>query len=200
MTQMALGKSCLWQRQLPRADLWCLNHYAMLPCCNHFAICYVPWCFRTLEIVVWFNVFGVVCGLLETWSIMFPEGGRSEVEEGIVFHYCLSKMNVWKISSDSIYYGKWKTNYILLKGPPGFFCETIGTTYVAKPALYTILILKGSKSTIPWERQTHVNENIGYMWHVWGRKPDSSMTLNTLVTTKNCLNKRRGNRKVQLLS
>lgn len=81
-----------------------------------------------------------------------------------------------------------------------FFCETIGTTYVAKPALYTILILKGSKSTIPWERQTHVNENIGYMWQVWGRKPDSSMTLNTLVTTKNCLNKRRGNRKVQLLS
>lgn len=101
MTQMALGKSCLWQRQLPRADLWCLNHYAILSCCNHFAICYVPWCFRTLEIVVWFNVFGVVCGLLETWSIMFPEGARSEVEKGVVFHYRLSKMNLWKISSDS---------------------------------------------------------------------------------------------------
>lgn len=143
MTQMALGKSWLWQRQLPRADLWYLNYYAMLSCCNHFAICYVPWCFRTLEIVVWFNVFGVVCGLLETWSIMLPEGGRSEVEKGIAFHYRLSKMNLWKISSDSIYYGKWKTNYILLKGPPRFFCETIGTTYVAKPALCTILILKG---------------------------------------------------------
>ena len=42
----------------------------------------------------------------------------------------------------------------------------IGTTYLAKPALYAILILKGPKSAIPCERQTHVNENIGYMWHV----------------------------------
>lgn len=61
----------------------------------------------------------------------------------------------------------------------------IGTTYLAEPALYTTLILKVPKSTIPCERQTHMSENIGYVWHVWGRKPDSSMTLNTLVTTKN---------------
>lgn len=42
----------------------------------------------------------------------------------------------------------------------------IATTYLAKPALYTLLILKGPQSTMPCERQTHVNENTGGMWPV----------------------------------
>lgn len=33
------------------------------------------------------------------------------------------------------------------------------TTYLAKPALCAILILKGPPSTIPCESQSHVNEN-----------------------------------------
>lgn len=52
---------------------------------------------------VWFEMFGFVHGLLETLPVLFPEGGRSEVEK-LCYH--LSKMNLWGISSDSICYSK----------------------------------------------------------------------------------------------
>lgn len=52
------------------------------------------------------------------------------------------------------------------KPPFGVLCGMIATTYLAKPALYTLLVLKGPQSTMPCERQTHVNENTGGMWPV----------------------------------
>lgn len=51
----------------------------------------------------------------------------------------------------------------LFKKTSRFFCEMIGTTYLAKPALCTTRTLKGPKSTIPCERQTHMNENWLYV-------------------------------------
>lgn len=64
-----------------------------------------------------------------------------------------------------------KNQVHIFRGTSRGFCEVIGTTYLAKAAVVTVLILNGPKSTTSWERQTHVNENSGYMWHDWGSIP-----------------------------
>lgn len=82
------------------------------------------------------------------------------------------------------------------KTPYRVLCGMSATTYLAKPALSAILILKGPPSTIPCESQSHVNENPWWCeagnqiaaWH-WA-----------LCLPQGCLNKRRGSRKVQPLS